>query len=271
MHGTDCYKCRIIRSPRLFNSSIVHSPLSPRSRSISVAWSLAADGECPNNTVIVSLSSSPASTEWREVLQCGGGSCTTSSSWDPVVCSEEAVCGVASPAGLLQPCSRYRLEVRRGDRAETRMLTTDEETPGRPEVVGTQEVAPALGGWEGGGFLVGWGPVSHLPQCVAGYRVSLGWYYVYEQNGFQLQKDEIWYRDIEGRETGREVRVDAYLSSSDSKQYYELSVQAITAKKRLGEANVKRGFLYGGGIPDPDHPQPIYIGPSTTTTTTKSK
>ena len=126
----------------------------PRSRSISFAWSF-DDSHCPNNTVIVSLSSSPASTEWREVLQCGGGSCTTSSSWDPVVCSEEAVCGVASPAGLLQPCSRYRLEVRSGDRAETRMLTTDEETPGPPEVVGMQEVAPGPGGSGGSGFFVG--------------------------------------------------------------------------------------------------------------------
>eukprot|EP00092_Neocalanus_flemingeri_P055896 GFUD01066197.1.p1 GENE.GFUD01066197.1~~GFUD01066197.1.p1 ORF type:complete len:287 (+),score=67.67 GFUD01066197.1:41-862(+) len=242
-----------------------------QSRSVSLTWD-AGDSTC-NQSVSVSVSSSPLVSEWAETLICsekeGMFSCLPSLSWDPVICMN-STCEMTSAA--LLPCTRYRVEVRRGAQVQSEMLTTDEETPGPPSSVGMQEIAPTTSiSLDRKNVSINWASVRQLPQCVEGYRVSLRFCNPRSlySNGYVKQE----YCDTANEDVDTDadniVHMEMWIQSvlSDISEY-EVSVQAITKKRRLGKAEIVRGFINGNeeSLLDPNNPVSI-----TTTTTAKSK
>ena len=128
------------------------------------------------------------------------------------------------------------------------MVTTDEKTPRPPAVVGMQQVAPAQ--WPNS-FSVNWDSVGHLPQCVIGYRVSLRFCTPKIEDGYEwLQHDCGTSHEDVDLDADHIIQFQMWTFS------YDVSVQAITNKKRLGEANVLRGFINEDeeGLLDPNSP-----------------
>lgn len=139
------------------------------------------------------------------------------------------------------------------------MITTDEETPGPPVTVGMQQIAPGPG--KGGDnekkISVNWGRVSYLPQCTKMFRVSA-------RSSLHENIAEHSYVDwVDVAEEGDNIAFINLWTLSDYNlngyTEFEVSVQAITRKSRLGEPKIIRGYLteLDESIPEPNN-KPVF-------------